>query len=142
MSAQMIDEAPQAQQPYYEAETPASLISVQSFIAFARHRWYFYVISLIVCCGVAWYILKSTPSIYTRSSTVLIKDPTFGNGAASVDLSEVGVMPKYANLENEIAIFTSPDLLEAVVKAYGLNNYYTYNDGYKDIDIYLSLIHI
>ena len=122
--------------PYYEQAAPASLVSVQGFLSFVRHRWYWYVISVAVCVGIAWLMLARSPRLYTKSETILIKDPTFGNSASSVDLSEVGVMPKYANLENEIAIFTSPDLMENVVKAYNLNNFYSYNDGFKDVDIY------
>ena len=124
---------------YYSDEaydTSSSLISLQGFLHFFRKRWYLYLLSLAVCLGIAWLMVKRTPDIYTRSETVLIKDPTFGNGAASVDLSDVGVMPKYANLENEIAIFTSPDLLEDVVRMYRLNNFYSVSDGYKDVDIY------
>ena len=137
MANQIKEEAvPQAQPYYYEPDTNTSIISVQGFLGFVRRRWYWYLLSLIVCVGLAWLILERTPRVYTKSETVLIKDPTFGNGAASVDLSEVGVMPKYANLENEIAIFTSPDLIEEVVKTYGLNNFYSYHDGFKAIDVY------
>lgn len=136
MANQIKEEPAQPAQPYYYEPDTTSLISVQGFLSFVRRRWYWYLLTLIVCVGLAWLILARTPRIYTKSETVLIKDPTFGNGAASVDLSEVGVMPKYANLQNEIAIFTSPDLIEEVVKAYGLNNFYSYNDGLKNIDIY------
>ncbi len=112
------------------------IFSLQAFLGFLKRRWYLYVISIVVCLGVAWLILQRTPHQYSRATTVLIKDPTFGNGVSSVDLSAIGVMPKYANLDNEMAIFTSPDLMEDVVKNYNLNNLYYFNDGFKDVDIY------
>ena len=70
--------------PYYEQAAPASLVSVQGFLSFVRHRWYWYVISVAVCVGIAWLMLARSPRLYTKSETILIKDPTFGNSASSV----------------------------------------------------------
>ena len=62
--------------PYYEQAAPASLVSVQGFLSFVRHRWYWYVISVAVCVGIAWLMLARSPRLYTKSETIL-KSPDF-----------------------------------------------------------------
>lgn len=117
-------------------ESSTSFFNVKDFLGFAIKNWYWFLISVIICLGVAYLKLASTPNIYTASTKILIKDPTFGNAASSVDLSPLGITPKYANLDNETAIFISPDLMEAVVKTYGLNNSYRLKETFKSVDLY------
>jgi len=79
------------------ASREASVFNLQDFLQFLRRKWYWFLISVIVCGAIAWVHLHRMQNIYSRTVTILIKDPTFGNAATSVDLSAIGVMPKYAN---------------------------------------------
>lgn len=43
-------------------------------------NWYWFLLSTLFCCGVAFLYLKWAPKVYTRTASVLIKDNTKGGG--------------------------------------------------------------
>ena len=43
-------------------------------------NWYWFVLSVLVCAGVAVLYLKWAPKVYTRTASVLIKDNSKGGG--------------------------------------------------------------
>ena len=92
------------------------------------HYWPWVVLSVVVCLGLAGYYLVKTPKVYTEHATVLLKDDGNGNSATPEALAALGVSKPDVNVDNEIAIFKSPDLMEEVVKRLDLTMNY-YNQG-------------
>ena len=41
-------------------------------------NWYWFALSVLICLGVAYYYLASTPKIYSRTATILVKDSRKG----------------------------------------------------------------
>jgi uncharacterized protein involved in exopolysaccharide biosynthesis len=53
-------------------------IRLQDLMYLCLVRWRWFVISLVVTLGIATYYLLSTPSVYQRTASILIKEG--GNG--------------------------------------------------------------
>lgn len=44
-------------------------------------RWYWFVLSLFICCGFAFYQILKTPKVYQRNALLMIKDDRLGGTA-------------------------------------------------------------
>ena len=53
-------------------------LSLSDLVKIALANWKWFVLSVIFCLGVAFYYVKKSPYIYSRSASVLIKDETKG----------------------------------------------------------------
>lgn len=113
-------------------------LTLKSIIAFAVSKWYWFVISLAVTMSVAFiYLMKTSPE-YTRTASLLIKSEG-KNGTmtgTSIDMSELGIVQNNTNLENEIRIVKSPNLMREVVTRLSLNDSYTVKEGLREVPLY------
>ena len=94
----------------------------RDFLGLCLSKWYWFVVSLVICMGFGAYYLVKTPKIYTRSATVLIKESSMRrtNELESV-LSAGGMTQQSSRLANEIIAMQSPDLMKEVVQRMGLD---------------------
>ena len=95
-------------------------INIQDIIGLCINRWYWFVISLILCTGIAIGYLMITPPIFSRSASLLIKEDS-KNSPSSIneELNNVGNLGLFAqntNVNNEMVYIKSPDLILQVVK--------------------------
>lgn len=99
-------------------------------------KWYWFVISLAIVIGLAVIYLLTTPPIYTRSASLLIKEDGKGNSisdAAGV-LGDIDIFQSNANVNNEIQSLQSPAVMYDVVKRLHLDiNYTTDRRFYKQV---------
>ena len=54
-------------------------IRIQDLFYLCLNKWYWFVISLVITVGVAVVYLLTTPPVYTRSASLLIKEDSKGN---------------------------------------------------------------
>ena len=96
--------------------------NLRAFFGRCIDKWYWFVISVVICLAAAtWYIVK-TPKIYTRSATVLIKESgTRRTSELESVLSAGGMTQQSSRLANEIIAIQSPDLMREVVTRMGLD---------------------
>lgn len=90
-------------------------------------KWKWFVLSLVVTLGIAVLYLLHTPSIYTRTASVLIKEDSKGNSVSSgmEAFSELGLFQSNTNVNNELLAFQSPAIMTEVVNRLHLYmNYY------------------
>lgn len=88
------------------------------------YHWPWLLLSIIVCCALGVLYLMRTPYTYSQSAILVIKDNEEG-GSATRDLAQIGIFQNNSNLQNEVATFKSPDMLEEVVERLNLEyNYY------------------
>ena len=82
-------------------------------------KWYWFLISLAITVGIALVYLLSTPPVYTRSISMLIKEDGKG-GSMSGDVgsafSDMGLFQSGTNVNNEIHFLRSSALMLDVVK--------------------------
>lgn len=104
--------------------------------SFVRH-WYWFIISLVACLGLAWYHLATTAPVYTRSAMLLIKDESKG-GSANIasEMADMGLLASKSNLSNELISLKSPTLMTQVVKELQLTDYYKVPVDLREQDVY------
>lgn len=103
-------------------------INMKDLLWMCVSRWYWFVLSLVVCCGVAFYQILKTPKVYQRNAILLIKDDRMG-GSSSGDVgssfSGMSFLQSKTNAKNEVLSITSPIVMNEVVQRLGLNVSYT-----------------
>ena len=83
------------------------------------NHWQWFVLSTIVCLGVAAYNFLSTPPVYLRQATIMVKDEGKTN-SVTTDVanmfSELGTAGVNNNVYNEVKALQSPDVVLETVK--------------------------
>lgn len=103
-------------------------INIKDILWMCLSRWYWYVLSLAVCCGFAFYQILKTPKVYQRNALLLIKDDKIGGstgGDVGSSFSSMGFLKANTNIKNEVMSITSPTVMYEVVKRLGLNVKYS-----------------
>lgn len=113
-------------------------ISLKDLYYLCRARWRWFLLSLAICLGVAFVYLLRTPKIYTGTATIMIKDDTKGKSATSdfEVFSDLGIFGTNQNVNNEIGIMHSPDLVRQVVSQLNLQTAYRIEGRFHDITLY------
>lgn len=125
---------------YKNTATPDSqnFMRIQDLFYLCINRWYWFVISLAVCLGIATYYILTTPSVYTRNASILIKDESKGKSAtAEMDnFADLGLFTSNANVNSEIVTLKSRDLMREVVSRLHLNMEYHVDGRFQKPTIY------
>lgn len=83
-------------------------------------HWNWFVVSLLICIGYACYYLAVTPSLYTRSAAVLVKQDAQGKDAGwrnyGEEFNNLGLLQQSTNVANVQRQLTSLNVLTEVVK--------------------------
>lgn len=115
-------------------------ISVQDLFYLCVNKWYWFIISLILCLGFSVFYLLKTPPVYTRTASILIKDDSKDKqGSSSMDInsfSDIGLFASKTNVNDAIGTLQSPDLMRSVIKRLQLNTNYTTSEGLHDETLY------
>src|SRR5574344_1978410 len=104
-------------------------------------NWKWFVLSLVICLGIAAIYLRYTTPIYQASAKLLIKDDdNSSNGGGKSSLSQndavMGLITNSNGIDNEMEILTSRQLAKAAVRDLKLNIGYTQEGRIKDIFLY------
>lgn len=114
-------------------------IRIQDLWGMFLPKWYWFTLSLVVTLSVAILYILSTPNVYTRSASILVKDDSKGGSASSAlsnDFADLGMFKSNTNINNELLTISSPTLMTEVVKRLGLNETYTIRNGLKRVQLY------
>ena len=97
------------------------------------YNWLWFVLSVMLCCVVAFIYIKSAPKQYRRTAVVLIKEEDRDITAA---FSEHNSFRSMANVNNELEAFKSPQLAQEVVRRLKMDINYITKEGLRDMDLY------
>lgn len=115
--------------------------NIKDILFLCLSRWPWFVLSFLICGAVAWFYLRTTPEVYTRTAKLLIKiDNKQSIGGISDALSEVGINKNNANIQNELIALRSPSIYQELVKQLGLNVIYMRPGKMLDKDLYGSVL--
>ena len=89
-------------------------INPVDIIMYLLSKWYWFVLSVSLFGGYAWYQYAKLPFIYSRSATVMIKDAYSNNIGRGLDRFNTY---SYTNVSNEILQFQSHKLMRDVPEA-------------------------
>lgn len=107
-----------------ERQQPEEFIKLQDLYHLCLSKWYWFAASLFLFISIAGIYIIVTPSVYTRSAAIVIKDESNGkslSGDISSTFSEMGWLQTMTNVNNELLAFQSPTLLLDVVKRLNLD---------------------
>lgn len=120
------------------AQNQQDFIRIQDLFYLCLGRWYWFVLSLAVCIGAAVAYLLTTPPVYTRSASILIKDDSKGKSANSEmeSFADFGMFTTSTNVNNEMGTLQSPDLMREVVARLHLEMTYLVEGRFHKNTIY------
>lgn len=81
---------------------------------YSRHYIWF-LLSITICGAIAFYMIKKSPDIYLRYTSIMIKDGSHNPGNISA-LRDLGIDASSPNVTNEIMVIKSGDLARQVVE--------------------------
>ena len=110
--------------------------SIQDIIDMVLSKWYWFVISVIVCLGIGYYYIASTPKVYKRQATILVKDSRKGSSNDISAFSDIIGVSARRNVDNELYVLQSRRLMMEVVRRLGLTTKYTTKAGLRLADLY------
>lgn len=92
-------------------------IDFKKYLTLIVRNWYWFVISLVVCLGIAFAMTKTTNNVYQVDATILIRDDKSKNttGAEAL-LSELSLVNNTKSIQNEIGILKSYTLAYNTIK--------------------------
>ena len=111
-------------------------IRIQDLFYLCVNKWYWFAISLAVTIGIAVIYLLTTPPLYTRSASLLVKEDSKGNslGDAAGLMGDFDLFQSNTNVNNEIQSLQSPAVMLDVVKRLHLDvSYHTDGGFYKKV---------
>lgn len=101
--------------------------------------WRWFIASVAMCLIIGAIVILVTQKEYKSSLSILLnedKGASKSNAAAELDLNALGLLSTTNNLDNEIAILSSPDLMYSVVDTLNLQTVYYINKRLRKIELY------
>ena len=109
-------------------------VNIVDLFLYLLSKWKWFVLSVLVCGGVAWYQYARAPFVYFRSATVIIKDPSNKTSTAGLDRYDNFI--NKVNVANEILQFQSKRLMQEVVQRLRADVSYQVADGLRSNELY------
>lgn len=109
----------ETQQHTRPATKADDFIRIQDLYYLCLAKWRWFVLSLVVCVGIAVVYLLMTPPVYTRTASLLIKEESKGqslSGDVGASFSDLGLFQSNTNVNNELISLQSPAVMFDVVK--------------------------
>ena len=114
---------------------PDDSLSILDMLMLCLRHWPWFILSLLVCMGVATLYLLSTPKTYTRTTSILVKS----SGEKSNDIKlieDLGVNNITSNISDEIVAIHSPAVVYDLVKRLHLDFSYFRPGYFRDEPLY------
>lgn len=111
-------------------------LKIVDFLYLCLGKWYWFVLSTVLCLGLGIYQFLRTAPVYTRTATILIKESD-KNGGSSVEdqLSQLGGFSSN-KVQDEVICLQSPALTEEVVRRLHLDVNYLVDGRFHDETLY------
>ena len=117
-------------------ENQDNLFSLHDIVQMVLTNWYWFLISMAICLGAAYYYIAKTPKIYVRTATILVKDTRKGGDIDVTAFSDLSGFQSRRSVDNEVYILQSRRLMTEVVRKLRLTTNYSVRDGLRRKDLY------
>ena len=117
-------------------------LNIKDLMLLYLSKWRWFLLSFAVCIGLAVVYLLRTPSVYTRTATLLIEDNDKGGSISASEMSfaDLGLFQSNTNVNNEIIAMSSPALMQDVVRRLHLDMTYSADGRFHDEVLYGSTL--
>ena len=121
-----MEETKYLKQEYLQDEEEKSSFDIKQIYTILVLNWKWFVLSIIICLGVAYIYLRYTTPIYQAQAKLLIKDETQSRnrGNSIMNTSNLGIISNSTGIDNEMEILSSCNLAQQAVT--DLKLYVTY----------------
>ena len=122
-----------------ETPTQQQTLGFMELWSLCISKWRWFLLSVGLCLLAAALYILTTPPVYTRSASILVKEDLKGRSIATdaaAAFSSIGFVQTNVNVNNEIINFQSPDLMCEVVKRLGIDTEYKEKDLRYDRTLY------
>ncbi len=111
--------------------------SLRDFLSACASKWLWFLVSFIVCIGLAvLYILRQEPQ-YQRYEQILIKSQDAGGSISGMsNFSALGLFSSSSNVQNELISVTSPAVLGKVIDKLDLTMNYKTRKALQPVTLY------
>jgi len=101
-------------------------------------NWYWFIISAVVCLGLAYAYLRYQHPVYQSSAKILIKDDNNNrkNSGQGLSIDQLGIITNTNGFENELEIISSTAVATRAVKALKLYVTYTIEGRVTEAELY------
>lgn len=109
------------------------------FLMNCLRQWPWFIISVIVCVGIAAYKILTTPPVYQRTSSVMIKSDSRGRATTAgdaMDFSSFGLVTSNTSVVDETQVISSMSTMLEVVRRLHLDMNYMEDDHFYDKVLY------
>lgn len=118
---------------------PTKEFDIKWFVVNILVHWKWFLVSLILCLILGFLYLRYKVPVYNVNSSIILKDSKrggLGNSELSVFQSMGLLNSSNSNVDNEIEMLRSRNLLEDVVRELRLYTQYSTHGRFKDTEIY------
>lgn len=120
----------------YSAQEEQSFINFQAIYKTIVLNWYWFILSLIICIGLAKVFLRYATPTYQITAKLLVKDADNNRSSSIKYTSNLGTISNSNGLDNEMEILTSRSLATAAVRRLKLYTTYTIEGRIKELSFY------
>ena len=121
----------QGSQPQINAFT------LQDLVDMVLRKWYWFVLSVIFFLGLGVLYILSTPPVYHREATIMVKDSRKGSGANEMAIfGELAGLSTRRNVDNELFVLQARRLMTQTIKELGLTTSYSTRVNLRKVDLY------
>ena len=119
-------------------------LNITDIIGLCLSNWYWFVICLCISCACAVIYLRMTPPVFTRNTSIVIKEDASSKAVDDVvvRMEGRGVRQGNASLKNEIIAFQKPALMRKVVERLNLDFEYEIRGRLRNTVLYGSSLPI
>lgn len=117
-------------------DTRLNQVKISDVVFMTLRRWPWIILSVCVCVGIAILYVLRTPSIYTRTASIVIKDDSKGKSISSeLDaFSDMGLIQTHSNIIDEVNKLQSRNVIKEVIKRLDLGvSYFVDGRFHKDL---------
>ncbi len=125
-------------QSLMDHEQEESIDLVETLYRYLKH-WKWFILSMGIALFIAAGIILITKKEYNPSMSILLNEEKSGRGASASEMFDVnmmGFLGTTSNIENEIIVLNSPDLMDRVVRALNLNVSYYQKDFLRKVELH------
>lgn len=113
------------------------LIDIKEIVLKYFRKWHWFILSIIVCFGIAYLYLKISNDKYDVQSTILLRKDENTKGLVDMSMLDgLGMFPSAKEVEDEIQVISSKSIVLQTIKSLGIENEYYVKSGLKYEELY------